>query len=147
MKLFVAEDFLGIQNFNNYFMDESAAQQCANLANSKLEYESQVVYGNFGINNHNEITHENLPHMHKALLVNIEEVPQTVRVEMTKEEFKAYNIYKLNKSLIKADFGPDASKTYKDDLFEECIHSKIYYDTYTGVHRCMDCSKPFDGRN
>lgn len=48
-------------------------------ANVKLQEwlkEGEVVYGNFGINNHNEITHEDLNPAHKALLIRIEPVEQ-----------------------------------------------------------------------
>lgn len=117
MKFFKPEDFTSINHTEE--LSTYQANWMAKQANAKLERESQVVYGNFDINNHNEITHIDLNPMHKALLLNIEELPQTVTVEMTNEEYKAYSTYKLLKSLKKDDFGSDASKTYKDDLFED----------------------------
>jgi hypothetical protein len=71
MKFFKPEDFEAY-----YLMDPRAntTGALASMANAKLEKEAQVVYGNFGINGHNEITHPDRNPAHKALLLNIESV-------------------------------------------------------------------------
>jgi hypothetical protein len=70
MKFFVPEDFYVKGELDT----RRSPLEAAKYANDKLELLSQIVYGNFGINNHNEITHEDLNPKHKALLIVLEEV-------------------------------------------------------------------------
>lgn len=70
MKFFKPEDFYTKGDLDTMITPLAAAAK----ANAKLEHLGEVVYGNFGINNHNEITHKDRNPMHKALLLNVEQI-------------------------------------------------------------------------
>jgi hypothetical protein len=134
MKFFKPEDFAAY-DFGQGMDPLTCAERLARVANNKLERFGEIVYGNFGINNHNEITHVDRNPAHKALLINIEEVHKCPTEYVCSGCGKEHRIVP---KLIKDDLGPDASKTYKDDLFEDCAHSTVYYDL-NGGHYCKKC--------